>query len=112
MYIAPQESHQIAVHATQAQLLLGSEDDFAQTVAQIAVKAGQTRSGKNRIIYCNMATRFPRDRLVHTAMRHGSLDVLKLLVANGADPASKNRFGDTVVGYLGNFELEEAQRDC
>jgi len=40
-------------------------------------------------------------------MRHGFLGVFKALVANGADPMVKNRFGDMVVDYLGDFEPEE-----
>lgn len=54
-----------------------------------------------------MANRFSGDRPVHTAMRHGFLGVFKALVTNGADPLVKNRFGDMVVDYLGDFEQEE-----
>lgn len=43
-------------------------------------------------------------------MRHGFLDVFKALVANGADPTAKNRFGDTVADYPGDFEPEEVQQ--
>jgi hypothetical protein len=67
-------------------------------------------SRQNRAIYFGMANRFSGDRPVHTAMRHGHLGVLKLLVANGADPTVKNRFGDMVVDYLGDFEPEEVHR--
>lgn len=47
---------------------------------------------------------------MHTAMRHGFLDVFKALVTNGADPTVKNRFGDTVVDYPGDFEPEEVEQ--
>jgi ankyrin repeat protein len=57
-----------------------------------------------------MANRFSGDRPVHTAMRHGFLDVFKALVAHGADPTVKNRFGDMISDYLGDFEPEEVQR--
>ncbi|KAK4153430.1 ankyrin repeat domain-containing protein 27 [Chaetomidium leptoderma] len=141
MAITPHESHQIAVHAGQgqiikltnfvkklakrentsiAQVLLGCKDDFQQTAAHIAAKAGQIRSiealarllgsSENSATYFNLANRFTGDRPVHTAMRHGFLGVLKVLVANGADPTAKNRFGDMVVDYLGDFEPEEVLR--
>jgi hypothetical protein len=42
-------------------------------------------------------------------MRHGFLDVFKTLVAHGADPTVKNRFGDMVGDYLGDFEPEEVE---
>lgn len=64
---------------------------------------------EDRWTYFNMASRFSWDRPVHTAMRHGNLGVMKVLVANGADPTVKNRFGDMVVDYLGDFEPEEVQ---
>lgn len=67
-------------------------------------------SRENKIIYFNLANRFSGDRPVHTAMRHGHLALLKVLVANGADPTATNRFGDMIVDYLGDFEPEEVQR--
>lgn len=42
-------------------------------------------------------------------MRHGYLDVFKALVRHGADPTIKNRFGDSVLDYPGDFEPEEVQ---
>ncbi len=54
-----------------------------------------------------MANRFSGDCPVHSAMRHGFLGAFKALVANGADPTAKNRFGDLVVDYLGDFGQEE-----
>lgn len=42
-------------------------------------------------------------------MRHGYVSVLKVLVANGADPTAMNRFGDTVEDYLGDFEAGEVR---
>ncbi len=62
---------------------------------------------ENKATYFNMANRFSGDRPAHTAMRHGFLGVLRALLANGADPMAKNRFGDMVVDYLGDFEPEE-----
>lgn len=56
-----------------------------------------------------MANRFTGDRPVHTAMRFGYLDVLRALVAHGADPTAKNRFGDTVLDYPGDYEMDEAK---
>ena len=67
-------------------------------------------SDDKKSTYFNMANRFTGDRPVHTAMRHGYLDVLKALVSNGADPTAKNRFGDMVVDYPGDYEPEEVQR--
>jgi ankyrin repeat protein len=57
-----------------------------------------------------MANRFSGDRPVHTAMRHGHLGVLKVLIANGADPTVKNHFGDKVGDYLGDFEPDEVHK--
>jgi len=47
---------------------------------------------------------------VHTAMRHGYLEVLKVLVRHGADPTLPNRFGDKVMDYPGDYEQEEVRR--
>lgn len=66
-------------------------------------------SEEKKTIYFNMANRFTGDRPVHTAMRHGYLDVFKSLVRHGADPTITNRFGDRVVDYPGDYELEEVQ---
>ncbi len=156
MAIMPHESHQIAVFAGQGeivqlatlvrslaqregispgQVLISCKDDFQQTAAHMAAKAGQIRepcrvprvkghdltigtdsiealaellsTEKNKATYFNMANRFSGDRPAHTAMRHGFLGVLRTLLANGADPMAKNRFGDMVVDYLGDFEPEE-----
>ncbi|KXX75833.1 Ankyrin repeat domain-containing protein 27 [Madurella mycetomatis] len=103
-----------------AEVLLACKDDFHQTAAHIAAKSGQTRSiqtlaelldaEENKETYFNIANRFSGDRPVHTAMRHGFLDVFKALVTNGADPTVKNRFGDTVVDYPGDFEPEEVEQ--
>jgi len=43
-------------------------------------------------------------------MRHGYLAVLQTLVKHGADPTVKNRFGDAVIDYPGDYEQEEVQR--
>jgi ankyrin repeat protein len=76
----------------------------------IEVLAELLGTEENKAVYFNMANRFSGDRPVHTAMRHGFLDVFKALVANGADPTVKNRFGDTVLDYPGDFEPDEVQR--
>ncbi|KAK4161239.1 hypothetical protein QBC43DRAFT_268925 [Cladorrhinum sp. PSN259] len=101
-------------------VLIACKDDFQQTAAHIAAKSGQTKSilalaeilatDDNKTTYFNMANRFTGDRPVHTAMRRGYLDTLKALVSNGADPTVKNRFGDMVVDYPGDYEPEEVQR--
>ena len=57
-----------------------------------------------------MANRFTGDRPVHTAMREGHLEVFRALVGHGADPLIKNRFGDSVEDYLGDFEGAEVQK--
>ena len=57
-----------------------------------------------------MPNRFTGDCPVHSAMRRGFLGAFKALVANGADPTAKNRFGDLVVDYLGDFEQEDVLR--
>jgi len=64
---------------------------------------------EQKVVFFNMANRFSGDRPVHTAMRHGYLDVFKALVNNGADPTVKNRFGDVVTDYPGDYEQEEVQ---
>ncbi|KAK5656473.1 hypothetical protein OQA88_4856 [Cercophora sp. LCS_1] len=141
MHIAQPESHHISVLASQgdlvklraavktlaqregvspADLLIACKDDFQNTAAHMAAKAGQARSievlaelvddEEKKVIYFNMANRFTFDRPVHTAMRHGYLDVLKALVKHGADPTVKNRFGDAVVDYQGDYEPEEVQQ--
>ncbi|KAK4224899.1 hypothetical protein QBC38DRAFT_369899 [Podospora fimiseda] len=106
--------------ATPGDIIIACKDDFQQTAAHIAAKSGQTKSilaladlletEERKTIYFNMANRFTGDRPVHTAMRHGYLDVFKTLVQNGADPTVKNRFGDKVEDYPGDFEVEEVQR--
>ena len=65
---------------------------------------------ENKTTYFNMANRFSGDRPVHTALRHGFLEVFKALVSHGADPTVKNRFGDAVMDYPGDFEPEEVQK--
>jgi hypothetical protein len=35
--------------------------------------------------------------------------VFKVLVNHGADPTVKNRFGDAVTDYVGDYEQEEVQ---
>jgi hypothetical protein len=64
---------------------------------------------KKKAVFFNMANRFTGDRPVHTAMRHGYFDVFKALVRHGADPTVKNRFGDVVTDYPGDYEPEEVQ---
>lgn len=159
MHIAPHEAHQIAVYAGQgetskmtalvqdlakredvstAEVLIGSKDDFQQTAAHTAAKAGQSGTRlplsccqttsanaltesvealagllgtqENKTLYFNMASRFTGDRPVHSALREGHLDVLGVLVVHGADPTVMNRFGDTVMDYPGDFEPEEVQK--
>ncbi|KAK3362474.1 hypothetical protein B0T25DRAFT_467788 [Lasiosphaeria hispida] len=141
MHIAQQESHHVSVLAGQGELaklrnavkalaqregvspadiIIACKDDFQQTAAHIAAKAGQTssietlsellESDEKRKIYFNMANRFSGDRPVHTAMRHGYLDVFKVLVQHGADPTAKNRFGDVVTDYPGDYEQDEVQQ--
>ncbi|KAK0628351.1 hypothetical protein B0T17DRAFT_522516 [Bombardia bombarda] len=101
-------------------ILIGCKDDFQQTAAHIAAKSGQKESieklaelldtDEKKKIYFNMANRFSGDRPTHTAMRHGYFDVLQALVRHGADPTAKNRFGDAVVDYIGDYEPEDVQR--
>lgn len=64
---------------------------------------------EKKAVFFNMANRFTGDRPVHTAMRHGYFDVFKALVNHGADPTAKNRFGDAVTDYVGDYEQEEVQ---
>ncbi|KAM7213527.1 hypothetical protein V8F06_011082 [Rhypophila decipiens] len=102
-----------------ADVLIFCKDDFQQTAAHIAAKSGQAASieklaellssDEKKRIYFNMANRFTGDRPVHTAMRHGYLDVFKVLVRHGADPTIKNRFGDSVLDYIGDYEPAEVQ---
>ncbi|KAK4236414.1 hypothetical protein C8A03DRAFT_35690 [Achaetomium macrosporum] len=102
-----------------AQILIGCKDDFQQTAAHAAAKTGQTRSiealaellgsMENKSTYFNLENRFSGDRPVHTAMRHGFLATFKALVANGADPTAKNRFGDSVMDFLGDFKPDEVR---
>ncbi|KAK1758579.1 hypothetical protein QBC47DRAFT_145538 [Echria macrotheca] len=138
MFISPDESRAISVHASQGEIVklkrlvgdlaaregvstadvLGeARDDFQQTAAHMAAKAGQVRSIEalaeiiddpaRAAAFFNLANRFTGDRPVHTAMRAGYLDVLRALVRHGADPTVKNRFGDVVGDYLsGDFEEE------
>lgn len=42
-------------------------------------------------------------------MCYSCLDVFKSLVCYGADPTLKNRFGDSVFDYPGDYELQEVQ---
>ncbi|KAK3393941.1 hypothetical protein B0H63DRAFT_459552 [Podospora didyma] len=105
--------------ASPADVLIACKDDYHQTAAHIAAKSGQTRSiealaellasHEKKATYFNMANRFSGDRPVHTAMRHRYLDVFKELVAHGADPTAKNRFGDVVMDYPGDYEQQEVQ---
>ncbi|KAK0632904.1 hypothetical protein B0T14DRAFT_560545 [Immersiella caudata] len=104
---------------TPAEVLIFCKDDYQQTSAHMAAKSGQTRSiealaelvgdEEKKVVFFNMANRFTGDRPVHTAMRHGYLDVFKSLVRHGADPTVKNRFGDAVTDYSGDYEPEEIQ---
>ncbi|KAK0656188.1 hypothetical protein B0T16DRAFT_31110 [Cercophora newfieldiana] len=102
-----------------ADVLIACKDDYQQTAAHMAAKSGQSKSiealaelvgdKEKKIVFFNMANRFSGDRPVHTAMRHGYLDVFKALVNHGADPNVKNRFGDVVTDYPGDYEPEEVQ---
>ncbi|CCC06047.1 hypothetical protein SMACR_00264 [Sordaria macrospora] len=104
---------------TEAEILISSKDDFQRTAAHIAAQLGKRSSietlasllgsEENKTTYFNMANRFTGDRPVHTAMRFGYLEVLRALVAHGADPTAKNRFGDTVLDYPGDYEMDEAK---
>ncbi|KAK3938074.1 hypothetical protein QBC46DRAFT_318418 [Diplogelasinospora grovesii] len=106
--------------AMPADVLMACKDDFQQTAAHIAAKSGQARSietladllhdNEKKAQYFNAANRFSGDRPVHTAMRHGFVDVFKTLVRHGADPTAKNRFGDTAVDYPGDFDPSEVHR--
>lgn len=141
MHIAQTESHRVSVlagqaeitqlcktvrdlaereHATPGEILIACKDDFQQTAAHIAAKAGQTRSIEalaslfdqdeaQKAVYFNAANRFSGDRPVHTAMRHGWIEVLRCLVRHGADPTAQNRFGDTVLDYEGDYEPGEVR---
>jgi ankyrin repeat protein len=79
---------------------------FVGSIETLAELLGST---ENKSTYFNLQNRFSGDRPVHTAMRHGFLATFKALVANGADPTAKNRFGDSVTDFLGDFEPEEVQ---
>ncbi|KAK1780619.1 hypothetical protein QBC45DRAFT_98467 [Copromyces sp. CBS 386.78] len=106
-------------NVTEAEVLISCKDDFQRTAAHIAAQLGQRSSiealavllgsQENKTTYFNMANRFTGDRPVHTAMRFGYLDVLRALVAHGADPTAKNRFGDSVLDYPGDYEMDEAK---
>lgn len=80
------------------------------TAGSIEALAELLENAENKEAYFNTANRFTGDRPVHTAMRHGFLGVLEVLVAHGADPTATNSFGDRVVDYLGDFEPEQVQR--
>ncbi|KAK4454686.1 ankyrin repeat domain-containing protein 27 [Podospora aff. communis PSN243] len=106
-------------NTTPAEVLITCKDDYQQTSAHMAAKSGQSRSiealaelvgdDEKKSFFFNMANRFTGDRPVHTAMRHGYFDVFKALVRHGADPTVKNRFGDAVTDYQGDYEAEEIQ---
>ncbi|KAK0753717.1 hypothetical protein B0T18DRAFT_302470, partial [Schizothecium vesticola] len=103
-----------------ADVLITCKDDYHQTAAHIAAKGGQARSietladilatEEKKAVFFNMPNRFSGDRPVHTAMRHGYLEVLKVLVRHGADPTLPNRFGDKVMDYPGDYEQDEVRR--
>ena len=122
--------------ASPADILIACKDDFQQTAAHMAAKGGQVRmfsailsdmtcrshrqgsietlaellgNEDKKVEYFNMANRFTGDRPAHTAMRNGYLDVFKTLVRHGADPTVKNRFGDAVTDYPGDYSPEEVQ---
>lgn len=104
---------------TEAEVLISCKDDFQRTAAHIAAQLGQRSSietlaalldsEEDKTTYFNMANRFTGDRPVHTAMRFGYLEVLRTLVTHGADPTAKNRFGDTVLDYPGEYEMDEVK---
>ncbi|EGO52222.1 hypothetical protein NEUTE1DRAFT_105216 [Neurospora tetrasperma FGSC 2508] len=110
---------------TEAEVLISCKDDFQRTAAHIAAQLGQRcnlsvsasietlaallASEEDKTTYFNMANRFTGDRPVHTAMRFGYLEVLRTLVTHGADPTAKNRFGDTVLDYPGEYEMDEVK---
>ncbi|KAK3497212.1 uncharacterized protein B0T23DRAFT_77950 [Neurospora hispaniola] len=104
---------------TEAEVLISCKDDFQRTAAHIAAQLGQRSSietlaalldsEEDKATYFNMANRFTGDRPVHTAMRFGYLEVLRTLVTHGADPTAKNRFGDTVLDYPGEYEMDEVK---
>ncbi|KAJ4414894.1 hypothetical protein N0V85_002962 [Neurospora sp. IMI 360204] len=106
-------------NVTEGEVLISCKDDFQRTAAHIAAQLGQKSSidtlavllgsQENKATYFNMANRFTGDRPAHTAMRFGYLEVLRTLVAHGADPTAKNRFGDTVLDYPGDYEMDEAR---
>ncbi len=148
---------------TPDEILIACKDDYHQTAAHIAAKAGQTgecvtqctylggivwgadqsgdrvwkretradyffyliffwenpgsiealaklfTSDEKKVVFFNMANRFSGDRPVHTAMRHGYLEVLKAVVRHGGDPTVANRFGDKVVDYEGDYDPDEVK---
>jgi len=79
------------------------------SVGSIEALAELVGDEEKKVAFFNMANRFTGDRPVHTAMRHGYFDVFKALVRHGADPTVKNRFGDAVTDYTGDYEPEEIQ---
>lgn len=81
----------------------------ASISASIRALAELLNDDDSRMVYFNHPNRFSGDRAVHTAMRHGFLATFKELVAHGADPTLKNRFGDTVLDYAGEYEMVEVQ---
>jgi hypothetical protein len=83
---------------------------FPPYLGSITALADLLATDEKKAIFFNMADRFTGDRPVHTAMRHGYLSVFKTLVAHGADPTVRNRFGDRVEDYPGDFEAEEVHR--
>ncbi|KAL2128360.1 hypothetical protein VTI74DRAFT_9288 [Chaetomium olivicolor] len=103
-----------------ADVLMSCKDDWYENAAHMAAQTGQGRcietlsrlleTDENRVTYFNTANRFNGDRPVHAAMRSGFFGLLKLLVAHGADPTVKNRFGDVADEYLGDHDPEEMQK--
>jgi ankyrin repeat protein len=76
----------------------------------IEALAGLLSEKDKKAEFFNMTNRFSGDRPVHTALRHGYLDVFRALVKHGADPTAENRFRDKVTDYEGDFEKDEVQR--
>ncbi|KAK2073415.1 hypothetical protein P8C59_007701 [Phyllachora maydis] len=105
-------------NTTPGAVLLACRDDYHQTAAHMASKAGQAQSihalaglfgadAAGRAAYFNIANRFSGDGPVHTALRHRYLEPFRALVKHGADPTRKNRFGDAWVDYAPDFEEGE-----
>lgn len=88
----------------------GSSEANAPPTASIEKLAELLGTEDAKTTFFNLADRFTGDRPVHTALRQGFFEVFRVLVSHGADPTEKNRCGDSVLDYPGDFEPQEVQQ--